>query len=69
MQMDESGKTEKECHAEMPDETHDEAEDMKEDVMLTTPEAFLLFLSTPKFLSHSVAWFLHSYFEYYSSTN
>ncbi|KAI8537434.1 hypothetical protein RHMOL_Rhmol09G0023500 [Rhododendron molle] len=39
VQMDESGKIEEECNTEIPDdqgcETHDEAEDKKEDAMLT----------------------------------
>ncbi|KAI8537433.1 hypothetical protein RHMOL_Rhmol09G0023400 [Rhododendron molle] len=49
VKMDESGKSEKECHAGFPDDTHDEAEEKKEDFMLMAPEASLLFLS--KFLS------------------
>ncbi|KAF7132403.1 hypothetical protein RHSIM_Rhsim09G0020800 [Rhododendron simsii] len=45
VKMDESGKSEKECLAGFPDETHDEAKEKKEDVMLKAPEASFLFLS------------------------
>ncbi|XP_058184541.1 uncharacterized protein LOC131302008 [Rhododendron vialii] len=40
VKLDESGKSEKECLAGFPDETRDEAEEKKEDVMLKAPEIF-----------------------------